>query len=103
MDSHQLIRKHGAYRSGVMVVLRLVETTNRDTIGVLRHLLERAIKGEVTAVAVAFRHQRGKSDDARTDDFVLTGIYKSRPGAAINAASLLKLKLTLAQDSSFCP
>jgi hypothetical protein len=86
-----------------MVVLRLVDTVNRDTIGVLRNLLERAIRGEVTAVAVAFRHRRGKPYESRTDDFVLTGIYKSRPGAAVNAASMLQWKLTLAQDSSFSP
>ena len=33
--------------------------------------------------------------------FVLTGIYKARPGAAVNAAALLKWKLTVAQDSSY--
>jgi hypothetical protein len=78
-----------------MSVLRLVDTSNRDTVGVLRHLLEQAILGEVTAVAVAFRSQQDRSDN-----FVLTGIYKARPGAAVNAASLMKWKLTLAQDSA---
>jgi hypothetical protein len=79
-----------------MAVLRLIKTSNKDTVGVLRHLLEQAILGEVTAVAVAYRNPHDRSDN-----FVLTGIYNARPGAAVNAASLMKWKLTLAQDSSF--
>jgi hypothetical protein len=97
MDSHQLIREDIPHWSVVMAaILRLVETSNRDTVSVLRHLLSQALEGRITAVAVAFR-----TPQDRADNFVFSGIYHARPGAAVNAAALMKWKLTLAQDSSF--
>ena len=80
------------------VVLSLVKTSNKETVSILRVLLDQAIAGKVVAVAVAFR-----STADRADRFALSGVYKARPGAAINAATLMKWKLTMAQDSSFSP
>lgn len=80
------------------VVLSLVRASNKDTVSVLKVLLDRALAGEVVGIAVSFR-----TTADRSDRFALSGIYKARPGAAINAATLLKWKLTMAQDSSFSP
>lgn len=75
-------------------VLRLVEVTNRDTVAILRVLLDRAIKGEVVAVAICYR------TGDRVNRTVFSGIYKARPGAGVNAAMLMKDKLLRAQYES---
>jgi hypothetical protein len=80
-----------------MVVLKLIETTNKDTVAVLRCLLDKAIKGEVTAVALCYRTADLKEHAA------FSGIYKVRPGAGVNAAMRISWALTQAQESLNAP
>jgi hypothetical protein len=77
-----------------MAVLKLVDTTNKDTIAVLRCLLDQAIKGEVIGVALCYR----TAD--RNEHAAFSGIYKARPGAAVNAAMRLSWALTKLQDNA---
>lgn len=76
-----------------MVVLKLVRPDQRDTIGILRCLLERAEQGEIVGLAMCYRTKD------RVEHAAFSGIYMARPGAAVNAAMRLSWKLTQMQES----
>jgi hypothetical protein len=66
------------------VVLSLVKHTARDTISVLRALLELALAGNLRGVAICYRDSEGNEGVA------LTGIYRAHPEYAVNAGARLK-------------
>lgn len=65
-------------------VFSLVKHTARDTIAVLRALLELALDGKLRGVAICYRDEEGNEEVA------LTGIYKTHPVYAVNAGVRLK-------------
>lgn len=81
------------------VVLRLVDHKSRETVAVLRCLLELAIAGDVAGIAVCYQ------TPDRDNHTALAGVYKEHPAGAVNAASMMKARLLRQQaehdDSSF--
>lgn len=75
-----------------MTVLKLVRPDLKDTIGILRCLLERAERGEIVGLAICYRTKD------RMEHAAFSGIYRSKPGAAVNAAMRLSWKLTQMQE-----
>ena len=63
-----------------MTVLRLVRTSNQDTIDAARFLLQQALRGKVVAFTGAFR------DDHGVEESISTGAYKAHPDQAVIAA-----------------
>jgi hypothetical protein len=77
----------------MVVVVNLAEFRNRDTLAVLRALIERAIRGELFGLAVcALRPGH--------EDIYFTGMYLADPAKAVNAAARIKTRLTLQQDAA---
>jgi hypothetical protein len=72
-------------------VVKLVEYQHRETIGVLRALLARAVAGRIAGLAISMQ-----SDGAETALF--TGVYKDNPARAVNAAMRQSWRLTQLQD-----
>jgi hypothetical protein len=66
------------------VVFSLVKYTARDTIAVLRALLELALSGKLRGVAICYRDTEGNEEVA------LTGIYRNNSAYAVNAGVRLK-------------
>ena len=74
------------------VVFSLVKHTARDTIAVLRALLELALSGKLRGVAICYRDTEGNEEVA------LTGIYRTHPVYAVNAGVRLKTDCAKATD-----
>jgi hypothetical protein len=68
-------------------VLKLVEYRCEDTVSILKVLLSMALKGKLRGLIVCYRTDEG------VEDSVFTGIYKSRPSAALG----MSLKLSVSQ------
>lgn len=68
------------------------EEQQRDTIAVLRVLLDMANRGEVTSLLVSYRDGEGR------DRCVSSGDYRSDPAVAVNAAMRIAMRMTQAQD-----
>lgn len=67
-------------------MLRLVKlTVCKETVSVLRYLLQLAIKGELRGIAVCY----WRSGDVR--EVLLTGAYQQQPEHAFSAADLIKI------------
>jgi hypothetical protein len=65
-------------------MLRLVSfAVCKETITVLRELLELALKGELRGLAMCYRMRDGR------DRVLLTGVHKHRPEFAVSAAARL--------------
>lgn len=75
-----------------MAVLSLVMHRARDTISVLRALLELAVKGQLRGVAICYRDSEGQEDVA------FTGIYRANPVYAAHAGMRLSMELTMAEE-----
>lgn len=75
-------------------IFHLVQFSNRETQSVLRALLKRAQRGEVSGVTLCFRSPRG------TEHFVFTDAYKANPAAAVNAAQRMCREMLRRQDPS---
>lgn len=63
-----------------MTVLRLVVTSNQDTIDAARFLLDGALRGTITGINASFR------DPSGDEDSVTTGAYRAHPERAVMAA-----------------
>jgi hypothetical protein len=77
-----------------MTVLRLVQSSNKDTVAVLKGLLAEAMDGDIRGLAVYYQTTQGVEEAA------FTGLYGTRPAEAANAAMRLCWKLTQAQDAN---
>lgn len=73
-------------------VLRLVPRDNRETVSVLKVLLEKAMAGELDGLLIVMRHA-----DGRDDDFASTGAFRDS-ARSVNAAMRLCWRLTQLQD-----
>lgn len=74
-------------------VISLVKLTARDTIAVLRALLDLALSGKLRGVAICYRDSEGHEDVA------FTGIYRDAPAYAASAGMRL---LELAKVEEQC-
>jgi hypothetical protein len=72
------------------VVTSLAAHRHRDTIGVLRHLLRRAERGEIRGLAFLVDDRRTSSDISGS-----TGSYKKQP-CRLASAVVARLAITLA-------
>lgn len=63
-----------------MAVLRLIEYQCRETLAILRVLLDMAAKGKLRGLVVCYRTEEGHE---RT---VYTGLYKAKPSAALGVS-----------------
>lgn len=75
-----------------MTVLKLVKYLNKDLINTLKCLLEDAIAGRVTGIALCYRTNTGEEESA------FAGIYKRSPEDAASAAMRLSMKITRYAD-----
>lgn len=67
-------------------MLRVVAfTVCKETVAVLRELLQKALSGQVRGLAVCYRTTDGGSE------VVLTGSYQAQPELALSAADLMKV------------
>lgn len=75
-----------------MTLLRLVKTTNKDTMEALQTLLDvgKAIKGLV----IYFRDEDGH------EDAIFTGLYRASSAEALKAAMVMSLHLTKLEEPS---
>lgn len=68
-------------------MLRVIDfTLCKQSIAVLRHLLQKALRGELRGLVLCFRTLSGKSE------VILTGAYLAQPEQALSAADLIKVK-----------
>lgn len=74
-----------------MVVLTLVQHRNRETVQLLRAMLEMAERGELHDINVTYRYHG-------TERNMRTGLYRRSPAHALRAA--VRLTIDLAQDNS---
>lgn len=79
-----------------MAVIALAEYRNRETISVLKCLLDEARKGHITGLAACFRTNEGEERSAFTD------AYRS-PASAAAAAMRLSWRLTQIEDAGTDP
>jgi hypothetical protein len=77
-----------------MSIVKLADYKNRETVSLLRRLLNQAQAGQISGMAMCFRTSDG-IEDAR-----FTGMYRADPGKAVNAAMRLTWKLTQMQDQA---
>lgn len=77
-----------------MVVIKLVDHVNKETVAVLRCMLDAALKGELAGIAACAKFKGGH------ERAFFTGAYRSRPSEAAAAAMRLSMKLTQALDST---
>lgn len=75
-----------------MAVIELAEFANRDTAQVLRSLLDLAERGELAGVTVMYRERNGR------EDFAFSGVFRTRPVRAVNAAQRLIWRLMQEQE-----
>jgi hypothetical protein len=75
-----------------MAVVQLVKFTNKDTVAVLRYLLDQALRGEVVGIAVCYRMRDGEEDS------LFSGLYKARPNEGAGAAMRLSLELAQVKE-----
>lgn len=73
-----------------MNVVSLARFASRDSVAVLEALLEKALQGELTGLAVCFEDRKGREDCA------LTGCFARRPDRA--AAAALRLSMRVASN-----
>jgi hypothetical protein len=77
----------------MVAVVSLAEYRNRDTLAVLRSLIDRAARGELFGLVVcALRPGH--------EDIYFTGMYGADPARAVNAAARISTRLTLQQDAA---
>jgi hypothetical protein len=78
----------------VATVVKLVEYRSRETAQVLQALADKAKNGEVVAVALCYR------TESKEEHLAFTGVYRSSPGEAVNAAMRISWRLTQIQDQT---
>lgn len=66
----------------------------RETVAILSALLARAVRGEVSGLAMFFRAPDGK------EHLVLTGPYRANLAEAVNAAARMSYRLAQRQDDA---
>jgi hypothetical protein len=75
-----------------MVVTSINEYRSRETVSVLRHLLERAEKGEIMGAALCVKTIAGP------EEIAFAGVYRLNPAKAVNAANRMSWRMTQLQD-----
>ena len=73
-----------------MPVTKITDFRSKEASTVLQHLLDRALAGEVQGLAIC----------ALTDEeeIYFTGLYRTSPGSAVNAAMRMSWRMTQMQD-----
>ncbi len=65
---------------------------NEETVQVLRGVLARAVRGEISGVVVAYKLVDG------TEETAITGRYRAKPAMAVNAGMRISWRMTQLQD-----
>jgi hypothetical protein len=79
------------------VVVHIVEYSNRDTVSLLKCLLDDALRGEIAGLALCFKDRDGQERAA------FSGTYRGRPSEAASAAMRLSWRLTQLSDPTWPP
>lgn len=80
-----------------MSIIHMVKYTCRDTIAVLRVLLEMALKGQLRGLAICYR------DDSGQEETIFTGVYKAHPDSRWGAIGRMSWEMTQASDAKRGP
>lgn len=75
-----------------MTVIQLVRSSNKETVSVLRCMLEKAVAGQLDSLAACFHLSNG------TEEAIFTGRYNASPAYALAASMKISWKLNQMQN-----